>query len=112
MRKLLVGHASIRRRRDRGRGTAAGGAARGRGLQVTATISSRGKSGLLDQLGADAVVMDGLDAVSVGEAVAEARPDAIVHEVTAMAGKPDMKHMKGLQGELELACVRLMPQLR
>jgi nucleoside-diphosphate-sugar epimerase len=44
-------------------------------------------------LGADAVVMDGLDAMSVGEAVAKARPDAIVHQMTAIAGKPDMKHM-------------------
>jgi nucleoside-diphosphate-sugar epimerase len=41
--------------------------------------------------------MDGLDAASVGEAVAAARPDAIVHQMTAIsvahAGKPDMKHM-------------------
>jgi nucleoside-diphosphate-sugar epimerase len=40
--------------------------------------------------------MDGLDAVSVGEAVAAARPDAIVHQMTALsvahAGKPDLKH--------------------
>lgn len=40
--------------------------------------------------------MDGLDAVSVGAAVAAARPDAIVHEMTAIsvahAGKADMKH--------------------
>ena len=44
-----------------------------------------------------AVVMDGLDAVSVGEAVAAARPDAIVHQMTAIsaahAGKPDLKHI-------------------
>ena len=64
-----------------------------RGHRVTATTSSPGKSGLLGRLGADAVVMDGLDAASVGEAVARARPDAIVHEMTAIAGKPDMKHM-------------------
>jgi uncharacterized protein YbjT (DUF2867 family) len=41
-----------------------------RGHQVTATTTGPGKLGLLEQLGADAVVMDGLDAVSVGEAVA------------------------------------------
>jgi nucleoside-diphosphate-sugar epimerase len=64
-----------------------------RGHQVTATTSSPGKLGMLAQLGADAVVMDGLDAVSVGEAVAKARPDAIVHQMTAIARKPDMKHM-------------------
>src|SRR5258707_11870451 len=67
-----------------------------RGHQVTATTSSPGKLGLLEQLGADAIVMDGLDAVSVGEAVATVRPDAIVHQMTAIspahAGKPNFKH--------------------
>jgi nucleoside-diphosphate-sugar epimerase len=63
-----------------------------RGHQVTATTTSPAKLGLLEQLGTDAVVMDGLDAVSVGEAVAKARPDAIVHQLTAIGGKPDMKH--------------------
>ncbi len=67
-----------------------------RGHQVTATTSSAARSGLLERLGAEAVVMDGLDAVSVGEAVAKAQPDAIVHQMTALsathAGKPDLKH--------------------
>jgi nucleoside-diphosphate-sugar epimerase len=43
-----------------------------RGHQVTATTTSAGKLRLLEQLGADGVVMDGLDMVSVGEAVAAA----------------------------------------
>src|SRR5215217_9273209 len=67
-----------------------------RGHQVTATTTRAAKLNLLAQLGADGVVMDGLDAVSVGEAVARARPDAIVHQMTAIsvahAGKPDMRH--------------------
>ena len=67
-----------------------------RGHQVTATATGPAKLGLLEQLGADGVVMDGLDAVSVGEAVAAAGPDAIVHQMTALsaahAGKPDLKH--------------------
>ncbi|HZH02998.1 MAG TPA: NAD(P)-dependent oxidoreductase, partial [Myxococcaceae bacterium] len=63
-----------------------------RGHQVTATTTSRAKLGLLEQLGAKAVVMDGLDAASVSNAVAEARPDAVAHQMTAIAGKPDMKH--------------------
>ncbi|MFF4399716.1 NAD-dependent epimerase/dehydratase family protein [Streptomyces sp. NPDC001480] len=67
-----------------------------RGHQVTATTTSAAKLGALTRLGADGVVMDGLDAVSVGEAVAAARPDAIVHQMTAIspahAGKPDLKH--------------------
>lgn len=66
-----------------------------RGHQVTATTSSAAKAGLLERLGAEAVIMDGLDAASVGEAVARARPDVIVHEMTAIslahAGKPNMK---------------------
>jgi nucleoside-diphosphate-sugar epimerase len=67
-----------------------------RGHQVTATTTSAAKLDLLEQLGAEAVVMDGLDAVSVGEAVAAARPDAIVHQMTGLsvahAGQPDLKH--------------------
>ncbi|PZS04231.1 MAG: dehydrogenase, partial [Pseudonocardiales bacterium] len=66
------------------------------GHQVTATTTSAAKVGLLAQLGADGVVMDGLDAMSVGEAVAAARPETIVHQMTGLsaahAGKPDLKH--------------------
>ena len=67
-----------------------------RGHEVTATTSSEAKLGLLTELGARGVVMDGLDAVSVGEAVASAAPDVVVHEMTAIspahAGKPDLRH--------------------
>ncbi|MFJ9118614.1 NAD-dependent epimerase/dehydratase family protein [Streptomyces sp. NPDC102394] len=67
-----------------------------RGHQVTATTTGAVKLGLLQRLGAQGVVMDGLDAASVGEAVAQARPDVIVHQMTAIsvahAGKPDLKH--------------------
>jgi nucleoside-diphosphate-sugar epimerase len=64
-----------------------------RGHQVTATTTSAAKLGLLERLGADAVVMDGLDALSVGEAVAAAQPDTIVHQMTSIARKPDMRRM-------------------
>jgi nucleoside-diphosphate-sugar epimerase len=67
-----------------------------RGHQVTATTTTPAKLDLLEQLGAEGVVMDGLDAVSVGEAVAKARPDALVHQMTGLSpahtGKPDLKH--------------------
>jgi nucleoside-diphosphate-sugar epimerase len=66
-----------------------------RGHQVTATTTSAARLGMLAQLGADGVVMDGLDAMSVGETVAAARPDAIVNEMTALsrahAGKPNLR---------------------
>lgn len=64
-----------------------------RGHQVTATTRSVARLSQIEQLGGEAVVMDGLDAVSVGEVVARARPDVIVHEMTAVGGKPDLKHM-------------------
>jgi nucleoside-diphosphate-sugar epimerase len=67
-----------------------------RGHQVTATTTSSAKLGLLERMGAEPVVMDGLDGASVGAAVAKAQPDAIVHQMTgismAHAGKPDLKH--------------------
>jgi len=66
-----------------------------RGHQVTATTTSAGKLGLLEQLGAEGTVMDGLDAAAVCEAVAAARPDAIVNEMTGLseahAGKPNLR---------------------
>ena len=66
-----------------------------RGHEVTATTTGPAKLGLLEWMGAEAVVMDGLDAAAVGEAVARARPDAVVHQMTAIhpthAGKPDMR---------------------
>jgi nucleoside-diphosphate-sugar epimerase len=55
------------------------------GHQVTATTTSAAKLGSLERLGADGVVMDGLDAIAVGQAVAAARPDAIVNEMTALS---------------------------
>jgi nucleoside-diphosphate-sugar epimerase len=67
-----------------------------RGHEVTATTTGAARLSLLTQLGAEAVVMDGLDGVSVGEAVAAARPEAIVHQMTALsaahAGRPGLKH--------------------
>ncbi|HTE66554.1 MAG TPA: NAD(P)-dependent oxidoreductase [Candidatus Binatia bacterium] len=66
-----------------------------RGHHVTATTTSAPKVMLLEQLGAEGTVMDGLDAASVGEAVAAARPDAIVHQMTGLsvthAGKPNLR---------------------
>jgi nucleoside-diphosphate-sugar epimerase len=50
-----------------------------RGHEVTATTTSPAKLGMLRELGAEGVVMDGLDAVQVGEAVAAAAPDVVVN---------------------------------
>ncbi|MEQ4209799.1 NAD(P)-dependent oxidoreductase [Actinopolymorpha sp. B17G11] len=62
-----------------------------RGHQVTATTRSTDKVDRLRGLGAEPVVVDGLDAAAVGEAVALAEPDAIVHQMTALAGKANLR---------------------
>ncbi|SFB92937.1 Nucleoside-diphosphate-sugar epimerase [Nocardioides terrae] len=67
----------------------------GRGHEITATTTTPAKLGLLADLGATGVVMDGLDAAAVGEAVAAAAPDVVVHQMTALsqthAGKPSLR---------------------
>ncbi len=63
-----------------------------RGHRLTATTRDGRKAAGLEALGAQAVVVDGLDAAAVGEAVARAEPDAVVHQMTALSGKPDAKH--------------------
>jgi nucleoside-diphosphate-sugar epimerase len=63
-----------------------------RGHQVTATTTSPDKVETLRALGAEPVVVDGLDAVGVGEAVARAEPEAVIHQMTALAGEPDLRH--------------------
>jgi nucleoside-diphosphate-sugar epimerase len=62
-----------------------------RGHSVVGTTRSRDKARALEALGAEAVVVDGLDAAGIGEAVARAEPDAIIHQMTALAGKPDLR---------------------
>lgn len=66
-----------------------------RGHRVTATTTRPDKVSVLARFGAQAVFMDGLNAASVRDAVACARPDAIVHQMTgisaAHAGAPDLR---------------------
>jgi nucleoside-diphosphate-sugar epimerase len=62
------------------------------GHHVTATTRSEAKVDLLRNRGAEPVVVDGLDAVAVGEAVAHAEPDAIVHQMTALSGGSGLRH--------------------
>jgi nucleoside-diphosphate-sugar epimerase len=46
----------------------------------------------LQALGADSLILDGFDEHSVGEAVGRAEPDAIVHQMSALSGKADLRH--------------------
>jgi 2-alkyl-3-oxoalkanoate reductase len=54
------------------------------GHQVTASTRSPAKAAGLRAAGAEPIVLDGLDGAAVGEAVATAEPDVIVHEMTAI----------------------------
>jgi nucleoside-diphosphate-sugar epimerase len=63
-----------------------------RGHHVTGTTSRPESADQIRRLGAEPVVVDGLDAVGIGQAVAQAEPDAIIHEMTALSGTPDFKH--------------------
>jgi nucleoside-diphosphate-sugar epimerase len=62
-----------------------------RGHNVVATARSPEKLDALRALGADGVVMDGLDAASVGEAVARAEPEVVIHQMTSLAGMSDLR---------------------
>jgi len=63
-----------------------------RGHSVVGTTTRADRAPELMALGAEVVVVDGLDAAGIGEAVARAAPDAIIHQMTALAGKPDLRH--------------------
>ena len=61
------------------------------GHEVVGTTRSESKRAVLSELGATPVVVDGLDAEQVAVAVGEARPDVIIHQLTAI-GTLDMRH--------------------
>jgi nucleoside-diphosphate-sugar epimerase len=63
-----------------------------RGHEVVGTARSPERAERVRALGADAAVLDLLDRGAVADAVATARPDAIVHEATALAGPTDVRH--------------------
>jgi nucleoside-diphosphate-sugar epimerase len=63
-----------------------------RGHRVTSTTRDARKIELIESLGAEAVVVDALDSAAVGESVAKTEPDAVVHQLSALSGKLDVKH--------------------
>jgi nucleoside-diphosphate-sugar epimerase len=62
------------------------------GHEVVATTRHEDKQAQLRDLGAQPALMDGLDADSVAKAVAEAAPEVVIHQMTAIAGFSDLKH--------------------
>jgi nucleoside-diphosphate-sugar epimerase len=62
------------------------------GHEVHGMTRSESKRAMLDELGAVPAVADALDPDQVAEAVGRARPDVIVHQLTAIPQKLDLRH--------------------
>lgn len=62
------------------------------GHEVTATTRTPAKAKELRALGAVPVLADGLDNTAISVAVGAAKPDVVVHQMTALAGKPNLRH--------------------
>ncbi len=63
------------------------------GHEVVGMTRSQAKRDALRELGARPVVADALDAHAVGRAVAEAAPEVIVHQLTALSGGLDLRRI-------------------
>ncbi|HEX2290617.1 MAG TPA: NAD(P)-dependent oxidoreductase, partial [Pseudonocardiaceae bacterium] len=63
------------------------------GHEVHGMTRSESKQAMLHELGAVPVVADALDPDQVAQAVGRARPDVIVHQLTAIGGL-DMRHLE------------------
>ena len=61
------------------------------GHTVVGMTRSHGKKALLRELGAEPVVVDALDSAAVGEALARARPEIVVHQLTALTHLDNIK---------------------
>jgi 2-alkyl-3-oxoalkanoate reductase len=66
------------------------------GHEVVGTTRSAAKTGALRALGAEPVIVDALDPDSVADVVAKAEPEVIVHQLTALSGPPNFRHVKRL----------------
>ena len=65
-----------------------------RGHRVVGTTRSRDKIEQVRALGAEPIVLDGLDRAAVIEAVASSEPDVVVHQMTALADFTDFRRFE------------------
>ena len=65
-----------------------------RGHEVVGTTRSATKTGTLRALGAEPVIVDALDPDSVADVVARAEPEVVVHQLTALNGRPNLRQVK------------------
>ena len=64
------------------------------GHEVTGMTRTPGKQDEVRKLGARPVVADALDADAVGQAIGAARPDVVVHQLTALSGELDLRRFE------------------
>jgi len=65
------------------------------GHEVTGTTRSPAKADVLRAAGAEPVMADGLDRDAIVAAIAAARPDAIVHQLTALGDLTSLRNLDG-----------------
>jgi nucleoside-diphosphate-sugar epimerase len=63
-----------------------------RGHDVVGTTHDAGKADAVRALGAEPAVVDALNRDQVMAAVADAKPEVVVHQLTALSGPPDLRH--------------------
>jgi nucleoside-diphosphate-sugar epimerase len=63
-----------------------------RGHEVVGTTRTRDKADQIRAAGAEPVLLDALDRDQVRRAVLEAKPEVIIHELTALSGSFDLRH--------------------
>jgi len=62
------------------------------GHSVIGLTRTPAKAGLIRAMGAEPAVADGLDADAITAVMGSARPDAVIHEMTELAGATDLRN--------------------
>jgi 2-alkyl-3-oxoalkanoate reductase len=62
------------------------------GHEVVATTRSAKRAEEVKRLGGKPAIVDGLDEGAIIDSVRRAQPEVVIHEMTALAGKPDLRH--------------------
>jgi nucleoside-diphosphate-sugar epimerase len=62
------------------------------GHDVVATTRSEQGAGVVREMGGEPAIADGLDEQAMTDAVRRTQPEVVIHEMTALAGKVDLRH--------------------
>ena len=70
----------------------------GAGHEVVGMTRSPEGTGVIRELGAEPVVADGLDQAAVIQAVTNAEPEVVIHEMTGLTGAKSLKKFDDEEG--------------